>query len=394
MSAFRLRAAQAITPRAVLAPAEITIAGDRILSVEAADLSGEWSDDGLLQAPDLTLAPGLIDLHTHGIDGFDVMGTGLAAAAACYPSRGVTCFMPTTWPAPIDQLNSGLAAMAATDTPPLGARIAGVHLEGPFLAPERPGMANPADFRIPSLERFIELQQASAGRIRRVTLAPELPGAMELISRLTAEGIAVSIGHSDADYETTRQAFRHGATQVTHAFNALRPFHHRAPAAIGAALLDTEIWLELIADGVHLHPASIELCRRLKPDRLLIASDSVPPAGLHPGDYRWANRNLSLRADGSTLADGTLAGSARSLDQHLAYLVTQFDLPLAEAIRWASTAPADSMSWTELGRLEPGALADLVLLDQQLAPAATFVAGRLVWARQPARWPMDLAGPA
>ena len=304
------------------------------------------------------LAPGFVDLHVHALDGAGTIGQpdvpGLSTALA---KRGVTSFLATTVAAPVDALLPLLAPVPVT-----GARCAGVHLEGPWLSPSHAGAQPPAALVPPSVADLDRL--LAAGPPRLLTLAPELPGADAVVSRAVAAGVVVALGHSGATYDQAAAAVCLGARHVTHCFNAMSGLHHREPGLVGAALDLPDVTVELIADGVHVHPAAARLVwRAAGPTRVCLVSDAVD-LGL-PG------------ADAARLADGTLAGSRMGLDQAVRNLVA-WGVPLVDALTMAAVTPARVLGLPPLG---VGAPADLVLLTDDLEVAATVVGGHVVWQR-------------
>jgi N-acetylglucosamine-6-phosphate deacetylase len=305
------------------------------------------------------LSPGFVDLHVHALDGVGIIGqpdvAGLSRALA---RRGVTSFLATTAAAPVDEL---LALLAPASVP--GARCLGVHLEGPWLSPAHVG-AQPrealCDPSLPDLERLL-----AAGPPRMITLAPELSGGLEVVRSAAAAGVVVSLGHSGATYEQGLAALEAGASHLTHCFNAMRPLHHREPGLIGAVLDHPTATVEVIADGVHVHPSAVRLLwRALGPGRLCLVSDAVDVA--LPG------------AEVAQLVDGTLAGSRIGLDAAVRNLVA-WGAPLADALVMASATPASVLRAPSA--LAVGAPADVVLLDDDLQVEATVVAGEVVWQR-------------
>ena len=337
----------------VLRPASLLLADGVVAAVDPVDppAQAEVRDVAVL-------APGFVDLHVHALDGAGTIGQpdvpGLSAALA---KRGVTSFLATTVAAPVDSLLPLL-----TPVPVAGARCAGVHLEGPWLAPSHLGAQRPDGVALPSLADLERL--LAAGPPRLLTIAPELPGAAEVVARAVGAGVVVALGHSGATYDEAAAAVGLGARHVTHCFNAMSGLHHREPGLVGAALDLPEVTVELIADGVHVHPAAARLVwRACGAERVCLVSDAVD-LGL-PG------------ADAARLADGTLAGSRMGLDQAVRNLVA-WGVPLADALTMASVTPGRVLGQPSLA---VGAPADLVLLSADLEVEATVVGGTVVWQR-------------
>ncbi len=330
--------------------------------VERIDASGDY------------LIPGLIDVHTHGAVGEDFSdgkeGSG-EKLSAYYARGGVTGFLATTMTLPEEQLLR--AVRAAEHFKGSGAKCLGVHLEGPFLSPEKRGAQAAEHLRAPDLALFERLNEACGGRVKLVTVAPETEGAIEWIEKVSKR-CTVSLGHTAADYETAMRAFGAGASRVTHLFNAMPPFLHRAPGVLGAAL-DSGAFVEIICDGLHLHPSAVRAAFRLFGSKTDLISDSMRCAGLSDGTYELGGQEVFVREGRATLKDGTLAGSSIHLMEGVRRAVC-FGIGLGEAVYAASAAPCDSLGIEKRGRLKEGNFADLVLLDGALEVKAVFLEGR------------------
>ena len=365
------------TPDKVIAPGIVLIEGDIVTAVGPAGATSVPAEAEVIQADGKAIVPGLIDLHIHGLLGHDAMGPDLARVIHDLPAFGVTAFLATTMTLPRDEILASLEAMAKVlDTPPRGAQCLGIHLEGPFLSPARPGMATPAWFEPLTWESFQAFQQAARNHIRMLTFAPEVGEAMACIPRLVEAGVVPVIGHSDATFEQVAQAVRLGLSHATHTFNAMRPLHHREPGVVGAVMYLNEIVAQLIADGVHVHPAVMALLLRVKGlERVALVSDAAPLAGLPDGEYEWEHKPVSVRDGSCRLTDGTIAGAHALLDTGVRNLVRLVGLPLERALVPATRVPADVLG-VRKGRLAPGHDADVVLLDEALQPALTIVGGK------------------
>lgn len=329
-------------------------------------------------APDLDagggyVIPGLVDIHTHGALGEDFSDgsqEGLARLSQWYASNGVTSFLATTVTLGEPELSAAMDAVRSFRRRG-GAKCAGVHLEGPFLSYAKRGAQNGDYLSRPDVDLFRRLNDRSGGAVRMVTVACEEPGATDFI-RQVSQVCAVSLGHSAADYGTALEAFRAGASHVTHLFNAMPPLHHREPGIIGAAL-DAGASAELICDGLHVHPSAVRAAFRLFGDRINLISDSLRCAGMPDGDYTLGGQPVLMRSGRATLPDGTIAGSSIALTEGLRRAVS-FGIPLAEAVYAASAAPAAAAN-IDAGVLDAGKPADLLLLDRELHIRAVFVDG-------------------
>jgi N-acetylglucosamine-6-phosphate deacetylase len=322
------------------------------------------------------ITPGLIDLQVNGGFGLEVGADAgaLRALAARLPSTGVTAFLPTLISRTPAQYRTAFAAFEdARDA--AGARPLGLHLEGPFMATARAG-AHPRE-AIERADPALFDEAITRGLLRLVTLAPERPGAVALIGRLRARGVVVSLGHSDASCEDFRRGVDAGASMATHLYNAMSPFRHRAPGAVGAALTDDRIVASLIADGVHCHPIALALALRAKgADRLALVTDATAAAGLGPGLFTLGGQTII--SDGRTvcLSDTTLAGSALTLDQAVRNFVAFTGAPPEQPLHMATAVPARLLGLDTKGRLARGCDADLVLWSDDLRVVTTFMGGR------------------
>ncbi|HEY7325637.1 MAG TPA: N-acetylglucosamine-6-phosphate deacetylase [Streptosporangiaceae bacterium] len=332
------------------------------------------------------LLPGLVDLQVNGYFGIEFQTADAARWAAVadrLPSTGTTSFVPTMITAPLDQLAATLRAARefAPDLPADGARVLGVHVEGPFIAPTRRGAHNPAWITDPTPAAVAELIEAGRGLLRLVTLAPERLGALAAIERLTGAGVLVSVGHSDALADQVAAAADRGARMVTHLFNAQRQLGHREPGVVGQALTDPRLTSGLIADLYHVAGPVCGLAFRAAPGRIALVTDAAAPAGMPPGEYLLGGEPVTLpdAAGAPPLrADGTIAGSALRLDVAIGNAVA-CGVPLAAAVAAATSVPADLIGRPDLGRLAAGAVADLVWLGPDLRTRATWRGGRLVF---------------
>ena len=361
-----------VTP-AALWRGHVVIDGARIAAVEGRPVP----DDAWRAGDAPLLLPGFIDLHVHGGGGADTMqgGTAIDTLARTHARHGTTALLATTMTAPREEIEAALHALApACRTRGKGAaRVLGVHLEGPYISAAKLG-AQP-DFAVaPSADAILALHAIAPLRV--VTLAPELPGALEVIGALVAAGLRVQIGHSAADYDIACAALRRGAAGFTHLFNAMSPLHQRAPGVVGAALAHAER-AELIPDLLHVHPGAIRAALRAIPE-LYCVTDSTAAAAMPDGDYTLGRHRVTKCLGGVRLADGTLAGSTLTMDQALRNLVFALDLPLGEAAQRTATHAARWLGLQDRGVLAPGAWADMLQLDAQLQLQRVWVEGEAI----------------
>jgi N-acetylglucosamine-6-phosphate deacetylase len=340
-----------------------------------------------VDASGLLAAPGFIDLQVNGACGRDITHdlTSMWAIGPTLARHGVTAFLPTivsSAPGRVDQAID--AWRAGPDSP--GAKPLGLHVEGPFLSPERAGAHRPEQLRAP--DRTEAANWSAEAGVRMVTLAPELPGALELVSQLNARGVVVAAGHTDADAATGRAAVDAGVRYATHLLNAMRPLNHRSPSLAAALLDDDRVTIGLIADGLHVAPEMLALVRRtIGPGRLSLVSDATAGLDADPGTVSLGEADVLVGEDGARLADGRLAGSIAGLDACLRTLVAATGCTLGEAVPAVTTIPAKLLGLGEgRGRLEVGGRADITLLTSDLEVAATLVAGEIAWSAEPDRW--------
>lgn len=375
-----LQGASALLPDGRIQAADVLLENGRITAVGPALPAPSNAEVIALQG--LTLAPGFIDVHVHGGGGFSLLSADageVASYANWAASRGVTGFLATIC---ADNLEHGIACARATTAAKAsgdGARLLGINFEGPFVSPERRGALPAGWLQTPDarvLDRLLD-----TGDVRVMTIAPELDGADAVIRRALERGVAVSLGHTDATFDVASRAFQAGASHVTHAFNAMRPLHHREPGPIGAAIAADNVTVEAIADGVHLHPATVRLLiEAFGPDRVCLVTDAVTPAGLDSGVFRIGGEEASLRDGSIRLPDGTIAGSAATMDAVVRNVIEWGCADLADALRMASAVPARVAGVaSSLGAIKPGYDADLVAFTPDLRVARTWVAGRVVY---------------
>ena len=341
-------------------------------------INGFEADDGI-DAGGAYIVPGFIDVHTHGalgIDASDCTLEEIPKLASHYAAHGVTSFCFTTLTIPREDLRRCMKNIAQYRREGLEAKCAGVHLEGPFVSYAKRGAQNPDNIQAPNYEMLLELNELSGGQIRIISMAPEIDGALEFIEK-ASKVCTVSLGHSTANYEQAMAGFKAGAKHVTHLFNGMQPMHHRDPGLVGAAYM-AGANVELICDGLHIHPAVIMEMHKLFGDRLIIISDSLRCAGMPDGEYTLGGLPYVMKDGQARLLDGTIAGSSSNLLDELRNVVS-YGMPLEAAVKAMSEAPAKAIGrFDEIGSLEVGKCADFVVLDEQLQLKAVFIDGECV----------------
>jgi len=329
------------------------------------DVGGHW------------LVPGFIDLHCHGGGGFsfDNGPDAIASALAVHRAHGTTRSVISLVANPLAALKDSLETIA--ELVKLDPLILGAHLEGPFLEETHRGAHNPDFLREPLPSDVAELLRAAHGTLRQITLAPDLPNALEAIEVLVEAGVTVAVGHTNATFEQTKLAFASGARLLTHAFNAMPGIHHRAPGPVVAAFDDDRVVIEVILDGLHVHPEVVRLAFDSAPGRVALVTDAMAAAGSTDGDYQLGSLAVTV-ADGKAVLRGTdtIAGSTLTLDRAVQLAITEVGLKPHEAIAAVTTTPARALGLdTSLGLLSSGYAADAVILDHGWTVTEVWAAG-------------------
>ncbi len=386
---FTLRNARLIDAATDLARGTIHIDGPRIEAVESEDGQDAHHSvrqpDTIIDAEGMIIMPGFIDVHTHGGGGYNLHTTRadeIRDFARWAPTTGVTSFLIAVvgipGAMPIPQLR---AAVDALETCAEGAEPLGIHLEGPYINVARRGAHPPAWLRLPNESETETLLAASNGHLRLITVAPELPGAAAMIHRLVEAGVTVSMGHTDATYEQAKEAIELGVTHVTHCFNAMRPLLHRAPGPLAALAEANWVRGELIADGVHIHPAAMyALVQMLGPERTVVITDALAGAGLDDATFEFAGQPAHVVHGAAHLDDGTITGSVLTMDQALRniLLMTGVTLKQASGMLAFNAAHATQVAQRK-GCLQTGYDADLAIFDQSMTLQATICRGAVAY---------------
>lgn len=329
----------------------------------------EYQDDGeVIDAEGLLVLPGLVDIHSHGAAGEDFSDgdpEGLKKILRYERSCGITSYCPTSMTFPKERLRQIFASIKGAQTEE-GAKVVGINMEGPFLDPAKKGAHVEKWIAAPDAAFVRELNQDADGLVRLVTLAPNMDGAEEFIKEMHEE-VCISLGHTAADYDCASRAMKLGAHHVTHLYNAMQPFGHRAPGLIGAAMDDPECMVEMICDGYHIHPSAIRAAFRLfGPERVILISDSMRATGMENGTYELGGQEVTVKDRKAVLKDGTLAGSATNLYGCMCKAV-EFGIPLEQAIMAATANPARSIGiFDRVGSIRIGKQADLLLVSENL----------------------------
>ena len=386
-----LSGAEVVLPDRVLSPGTVVIDDGRIIDIKSSSATAGSASNFAFHGH--YIVPGFIDVHVHGVDGVDTLNgrTAVGDIASRMPRFGVTGFCPTTVACAPTELRAVLEQVRrAREVPdPLAARVLPAHLESNFISPDYCGAQPVSCLRAPgatandgefSARDILDTIAASRPDVGIVTVAPEVPGGLDLVASLVASGHRVSLGHSGADYDTAIAAIDAGARHATHLFNRMTPMAHRAPGLAGAVLSREEVAAELICDGYHVHPAMCRLAIAAKgASGVMAITDGTGASGLPIGSTaRLGGQRIEARSEAAFLEDGTLAGSVLTMDRAFRTIVTRFGSTIVEAATMCSTTPARELGLTGFGVIAVGAVADLVVLDRGFRVVRTFIGGEQV----------------
>ncbi|UCG01347.1 MAG: N-acetylglucosamine-6-phosphate deacetylase [Candidatus Heimdallarchaeota archaeon] len=384
MGQIALKADRVLTPTKELTDVAIIVEKDIIKKIIPSNEIPQNMD--VLYHPNTIAAPGFIDIHIHGYHGCDSTSGKESCFAQMSKSllkHGVTSYLPTT----VTQSQEVLLKICNVLKSVIkrgvnGAEILGLHLEGPYIGKGKEVGAQNVDFaRNPDIKELMELIENSGNNIRRITLAPELPGALELIKYVKEKGIIVAAGHTNATYKEAILGFNAGVTICNHLFNGMRPFHHREPGIVGAYFVRDDLYAEMIADMIHLHPEVINAIIKMKgTEKIILITDAIAGTCLPDGEYELGGLRTIIK-DGISRIEttGRLAGSTLRMDVAIKNIVTNLGVDLKDAIRMATSNPAEAMKLSNYGRLAPGCVADIVVLDSNLDVLITMCRGKVLY---------------
>ncbi|MBC2104145.1 N-acetylglucosamine-6-phosphate deacetylase [Listeria booriae] len=343
-------------------------------------IGDESAYDTIIEGQNQLLIPGMIDVHIHGANHYDMMdGTtqSIQEVSKKCLETGCTGFLVTSVTSSLEQLLAMIEATKQVVGNEMGAKILGIHLEGPYLNIEKKGMQNPAFLRHPNLDEMKEIMKHADGLIKMVTIAPELPGAKEMIAYLKSQDIVVAAGHTNATYEEAMDTFDQGVTHITHCCNAMPQIHHRSPGITTAALERDGVSVQAIVDNVHLHPGIVRLMHKVKTaDQMVLITDALQAMGVGDGDYQFGGHHVTVTDGVARLDDGTLASSTVTMNQALK-VSTDMVIPLHDTIKMATTTPAQILNENNIGRIEIGKDADLVLLNENFEVISVLLKGEI-----------------
>jgi N-acetylglucosamine-6-phosphate deacetylase len=379
----------AITARLAFSPIEtienpvIIVEDGFIVSVSSRASAQLPQNAQYVDLSDSIIAPGFIDIHVHGGAGHDVMQEGNEALARMerhFAKHGVTSYCPTTVTAPLDATFAALDRLALAEKAPRDgdrAKPVGLHLEGPFISHAKRGVHPPENLVAPSVELFEKMWEAASGRVSLMTIAPELPGATEMIKQAVSKGVCISLGHSNATLAETEAGISVGARHATHTFNAMRTLDHREPGVLGTVLADDRVSADLIADGIHVHPEMVSLFLRAKgEERAVLITDAISATGMGNGKFRLGNFDVEVKGDRCEY-EGKLAGSVLTLDRAVRNVTEFSKWTLQQAVRLATLNPARVLGRNDMGIIAPGAKADFAVLSRSGEVQRTIINGSI-----------------
>ena len=384
-----IKNAELCTPFRVIKNSHLVIYGKKIKKILSRPFKNIPTDAVVIDAKDNIICPGLIDVHLQGAGGYDFLdGTPMAIEkiSQTLARFGTTSYLATTvFKNGANRHIENIVRVQGSGVRGQGSELLGIHLEGPFVNPMKKGMIRSDGIKKCSRGYFNKVLKVSGGKLRMMTIAPELKGAIKIIKGLKAKKIIVSFGHSDATYEEAQKGIKAGINHATHVFNAMRPLHHREPAGLAAVLMDDNVSVQLISDGVHIHPAIISLIIKLKGIKnIVLITDSMSSQGLPDGKYIYDRWEYDSKAGACRYKDGTLIGTALPLNKMIQRFIKFANVTLCEAVGAATINPARVLGIDgRKGSIEEGKDADLVVIDKDFNVTATIIGGKIVYEPSP-----------
>lgn len=360
--------------------------GNKVLLIEAGRISdiADRVPEGaeLIDAKGLYVAPGFVEMHAHAIKGYDVMDAtfqSINGMSKSFIETGVTAFLAATMTMPEEEIAKAIKSVKELSKKTTGARLLGVHMEGPFISPKYKGAQKETYIQRPSMKAFSKLCNGFEKTVKVITIAPEVEGAVEFINEITKGGTVVSMGHTNATYDEAIKGIEAGIKSSTHTFNGMRGFHHREPGALGA-VFDSDIFAEFVCDGVHVHFAALRSLLKIKGvEKMILVTDSMRATGLADGVYDLGGQQVFVKNGEAKLADGTIAGSTLTMNRAVFNSVKHLGVTIAEAVSMASHNPAKLFGLSDMGEIKRGNVADFIFFDEDINIKEVYLAGKKVF---------------
>lgn len=369
-----------ISPYDLLYGYGIVVAGDKITLIDKESNIEIREIDSVIDGKGNFLAPGFVDIHNHGNTGFDVMDSNVDSIdnmGEFHKKNGVTSYLGTVITSSYENMTDAIRNLSDYKNKENLSQLMGIHLEGPFFSLEKKGAQPGEHIQNPNMEEMKEIVQISKGRLKMVSLAPETPGALDIISYLKSKDIAAALAHSNGNFQQAVEGINRGITVATHLYNGMRDFNHRDPGVIGAVLLDERVYCEVIYDRIHLHDAAVKIAVRMKGiDKIVLVSDAMMAAGLSDGIYSLGGQRVTVKDGTARLESGNLAGSTLNLREAVYNMINYLDIPIKDAIRMASLSPSKAIGADRYkGSIEVGKDADMILIDEKINILGTMIMG-------------------
>lgn len=375
-----------ITPYDILRGHGLVIEDGIISSIDREEKLSIKHFDNVIDGKNNFLSPGFIDIHNHGNSGYDVMDATEEAIdniAEFHIKNGVTSFLGTVITSSYEKIENAITNLVNYNNKLDKSNLVGIHLEGPFFAIEKKGAQPEKHIKVPDIDYMKKIMGISKGKMKMVSLAPELKGALPVISYLKSNNVIVAMAHSNATYEEAKKGISEGVSIATHLYNGMRSFSHREPGIVGAALTDDRVYCELIYDTIHLHDTSVEIAMNMKGmDKIVLVSDAMRAAGLTDGEYELGGQKVYVKKGGARLENGSLAGSTLNLRRAVHNMIFKMNVPIHNAVRMASLNAAKAIKIHDRkGSIEIGKDADMIIFDSDINILASIVGGNVVWTK-------------
>nr|WP_246566530.1 N-acetylglucosamine-6-phosphate deacetylase [Tissierella simiarum] len=375
-----------VTPYEILYGFAVALDNSKIVNIDKEDQFNEENFNKVIEGKGNFLSPGFIDIHNHGNSGYDIMDSteeALDAISDFHLKNGVTSYLGTVITSSYEDMIEAMKNIVNYKNKEDKAQIIGIHLEGPFFNIDKKGAQPAKHIKSPNLEEIENILKVAKDKLKMVSLAPELEGALDIINFLKNNDVTVAMAHTNATYEDSKKGIAHGITVATHLYNGMRSFSHREPGVIGASLTDDRVYCEIIYDRIHLHDAAVEIAIKMKgQDKIVLVSDAMRATGLADGNYELGGQKVIVKKGAARLESGNLAGSTLNLRKAVYNMVSKLNIPIHEAVRMASLSPAKAIKVDNYkGSIEIGKDGDLIIFDKDININTILVGGNVAWER-------------